>query len=332
WPSAPCHIISSVLKSHSGSDSTTYSADIRYSYSVGGKTYESERDSFADYGSSSNYSSHQAMVSRYPAGSNSVCYYNPADPTSAVLDRGWTGDLWMGLVSLPFLLVGLGGMIGFTRSGGNSPVPRAPWRPSVATITSSGAVVLKPTSSPAGRFIGLGLVSAFWNGIVWLGFVRNISTSGSGLPIFFILFLLPFIAIGALLFYTWLQAGLALANAKPVLTLSRGNLRVGESAELHFQLSGGFMPTHLEIVLEGREEAQFRRGTDTITDKSTFYLQTITQTAERSGSCTVSIPPNTMHSFESRNNKILWILRATGPIPRWPDISEEWKITVDPGR
>jgi hypothetical protein len=38
-----------------------------------------------------------------------------------------------------------------------------------------------------------------------------------------------------------------------------------------------------------------------------------------------------MHTFEGRNNKVLWRLHVTGGIPRWPDIDDEYPLTILPG-
>jgi len=52
----------------------------------------------------------------------------------------------------------------------------------------------------------------------------------------------------------------------------------------------------------------------------------------RSGNGTVTIPADSMHSFTSTHNKIIWTIRAEGEIPRWPDLSEEFALTVLPSR
>jgi hypothetical protein len=50
----------------------------------------------------------------------------------------------------------------------------------------------------------------------------------------------------------------------------------------------------------------------------------------QSGRARLMIPPGTMPTFRSEHNKILWTLRVRGDIPRWPDIKEEYEITVLP--
>ena len=39
-----------------------------------------------------------------------------------------------------------------------------------------------------------------------------------------------------------------------------------------------------------------------------------------------------MHSFEADSNKIIWEIKVEGEIARWPDVSQNFPITVDPMR
>jgi hypothetical protein len=90
----------------------------------------------------------------------------------------------------------------------------------------------------------------------------------------------------------------------------------------------------LEIVLEGREEATYTRGTTTVTDKNVFVTIPIFATTNpwdmQSGRARLLVPPGTMPTFCAEHNKILWHLHVRGDIPRWPDIKEEYEITVLP--
>jgi hypothetical protein len=89
-----------------------------------------------------------------------------------------------------------------------------------------------------------------------------------------------------------------------------------------------------QIALEGREEATYRRGTNTHTDKEVFARIQLTDTTDpfamQSGSAKLMLPPDVMHSFKAANNKIVWALKVSGDIPRWPDINDEFPITVAP--
>ena len=92
WPDVPGKIKKSTVKtSHSsssrGGSSTTYHADIIYTYSVNGKAYEGKTVAYGDYGSSS-YSHAGEIVRRYPVGKTVRVYYKPDKPTETVLENG----------------------------------------------------------------------------------------------------------------------------------------------------------------------------------------------------------------------------------------------------
>ena len=44
----------------------------------------------------------------------------------------------------------------------------------------------------------------------------------------------------------------------------------------------------------------------------------------------MEIPEDTMHSFASPNNEVVWSLVVSGDIPRWPDVDETFDIEVRP--
>ena len=37
-----------------------------------------------------------------------------------------------------------------------------------------------------------------------------------------------------------------------------------------------------------------------------------------------------MHSFGADNNKVVWELKVSGEIARWPDVDESFPITIRP--
>jgi len=86
--------------------------------------------------------------------------------------------------------------------------------------------------------------------------------------------------------------------------------------------------------VEGREEVTYRRGTSTATDKKVFATFELVNVGHsgilRTGSVQLKIPADTMHSFDSRNNKVIWAIQVQGDIPRWPDIKDEFPLTIQP--
>jgi hypothetical protein len=205
-----------------------------------------------------------------------------------------------------------------------------------------GPVVLKPEVSRIGRLIGMIFLCLFWNGIVgfftymeFRGYVEFHSGMSQGVSWFLTLFLIPFQLIGLFLVWGVVSSVLGLANPKPTLTLSAASVPVGGSLTLQWQMSGAAgRLRNLRIVLRGREEAHYRRGTNSYTDKHTFcdtqlVEATDTPRIER-GMVTITIPANTMHSFASSDNKIIWSLQVKGEIGFWPDVDETFDLIVRP--
>jgi hypothetical protein len=90
----------------------------------------------------------------------------------------------------------------------------------------------------------------------------------------------------------------------------------------------------LTIRLEGREEARYRRGTSTYTDRNVFAIIPVVETTSAieiaRGEVSFTIPHNTMHSFEAPNNKIIWEIKLRGEIARWPDVITDYPLQVLP--
>ncbi|HEV8580811.1 MAG TPA: DUF3592 domain-containing protein [Thermoanaerobaculia bacterium] len=115
WQATPCTVLTSQLQSHPGDDSTTYSVDVSYVYSFGGRAYRSSRYQFLG-GSSGGYAEKERIVRRLPPLTRTTCYVNPEKPSEAVMNRDFSSEYAFGLVPLLFVAVGLGGII-FTLRG-----------------------------------------------------------------------------------------------------------------------------------------------------------------------------------------------------------------------
>ena len=92
--------------------------------------------------------------------------------------------------------------------------------------------------------------------------------------------------------------------------------------------------SRLTVTLRGREQARYRRGTDTRTDTHEFHSEVLAEATDpmsiARGSGTIRIPAATMHSFSANNNKIIWTLTVEGEISRWPDVDDSFDVTVSP--
>lgn len=343
WPEMECVVISSEVRSHDSDDGTTYSVNILYAYEFDGKEHRSNRYGFMG-GSSSGHSGKAAIVRQHPRGKKTVCYVNPADPTEAVLQRGFTPVMWFGLLPLVFVLVGVFGLVHAVRKPGRqSALQTTGQAGSVATGLNrldgqsvSGTTVLKPKTAPWVKVAGILFFATFWNGIVSIFLIQVIKSWQAGRPDWFqTIFLIPFVLIGLLLIFLVFYYFLALFNPRPRLKVTPGAVRLGETLSVEWNIKGRTnVLKRLCIRLKGREEATYRRGTRTYTDKNIFSdleVVEITVRAEmRSGTAQIEVPPDLMHTFAGESNKIIWGLHLEGEIARWPDVKEEFAIEVLP--
>jgi hypothetical protein len=77
---------------------------LRYRYEVGHRSYIGFRVAFSGYGVSR--SAMEQLIKPYPQGGAVTVYYNPQDPSSAVLDTTQPSDWWYWLVfGVGFLLL-----------------------------------------------------------------------------------------------------------------------------------------------------------------------------------------------------------------------------------
>jgi len=346
WVPTPCKVLRAEVRSHDSDDGTTYSVYMLYQYEFKGQVYKCDRYDFIG-GSSSGYQGKARVVEMYETAAHPTCYVNPDNPWEAVLKRGFHASLLLALFPLPFLLVGVCGMVHVLRGkrvqdnqtagpwAGRQP-ERASSDLTVLRVTDTGRAVLTPKFSPKMKFVGMTLVALFWNGITSIFLVGSIGNLRQGqVDGLGTLFLLPFVAIGLALIGGAVYQFLALFNPRPTLELSSSEIPLGGAAELRWSFTGQTSRIReLTVALRGVEEARYRRGTSTYTDKNVFYEMELYKTCDANqvaaGQAGFVMPQDTMHSFEAENNKIIWRLDVHGDIKGWPDVKESFRITVTP--
>ena len=336
WQEVSCVIDSSRVKSHHSSGGTSYSVDIRFSYSVQGSNYQSDTYNF-EPGSSGDRSSKAEIVARYPLGSKHSCWVNPDDPSQAVLSRKIPRGIYFTIpFSTVFMLIGGAVLLGtagllpkrWTQAFSN--------RHKRVATESTGTQRLESRHSGMGKVLGITFAACFWNGIVSIFLVDLIkSYRGGDADWFLTVFLIPFVLIGFGLILAIFHALLALANPRIELTLNESSPTPGETVQLEWSANKSLKKVRrLKISLHGREAATYQRGTNTTTANSTFHRDILLEldqpaTVQR-GTLEFSLPVDTMHSFDSGNNKIIWEMTVQGKIPRFPDIKNTYPITVRP--
>lgn len=345
WQPTPCTVVSSQVGESSDSDGTTYKVDITFTYAAGGGEYRSSRYDFVG-AYSSGYDGKAAVVARHPPGTETTCWVDPVHPAEAVLSRDFSLIYLIGLFPLIFVAVGAGGIwwavrqVWISRSqaittgatGGPRSFPFGVDLPENPTQPR----VLKPQASPLGKLGALIFLALFWNGIVSVFVYLAYQGWQSGEPDGCLTaFLVPFVLVGAGLIFAVFRQFLVLFNPRLELTLGPAVLAPGQSALLQWTMTGkAERVQRLKIVLEGREEATYRQGTDTKTDREVFARIPITETHHASliaqGSARVDIPENTMPSFSADRNKVIWTLKAACEIPGWPDSDDEYEVVIAP--
>jgi hypothetical protein len=82
-------------------DTDTYSPVVKYEYRVGSDPYTGSKIGFGDF--FYNWYSSKSRVRAYPKGSNVTVYFDPQDPSSAVLDRTYPSVAIAMLTGIAFL-------------------------------------------------------------------------------------------------------------------------------------------------------------------------------------------------------------------------------------
>ncbi len=338
WLEVPATVVASTVRSWRTDDGTSYRADVLYEYSAAGRFWRSNRRGFSPM-HSADAEAARATVERYPAGAEIPCFVDPGDPGRSVLDRRLRPVYLIGLFPLVFLLVGLALVAHVVqrrrRRGSARGFPSAP-ASGVATEPSAVFRELEPATGPVARVVGMLLIAAFWNGIVAIFVWQAVKAFRSGHPDWFLtIFLTPFVVVGLALIVGVFYTALAAFNPRPRLTITPAAPRLGERLRVEWRFAGrAARMTHLAIILEGYESATYRRGTDTVTDREAFasfeLADTPTGTIPPRGAAEIAIPGDTMHSFASANNAVIWSLSVHGDIPRWPDVDESFQIEVRP--
>jgi hypothetical protein len=332
WEKTPCVIDASHVSRSTGKG-TTYSVDITYHYRRGDRRFTSDRYSFS-VGKTAGRASKEAIVRSYPSGSESFCFVNPNAPEQAVIDRGLQLDYLFGLFGLIFVLPG-GLGLAFRRKALRQPLSNPEAMP-VAELATDGPRALKPAVTPLGKFMGVLAFNLIWNGVVGVFVYVVFFDKGAGhAPFFAKAIICLFALIGVLCLFAAAGAFLALFNPRVRLTAPATRVPLGGEFSFSWNVTGRTgMLRKLTIVLEAREEAIYKRGTQTSTDTKIFARIPIVETSDRElllrGNARVAVPAALMHTFEATHNKVLWRLKVSGEIPRWPDVADEYPIVVLP--
>jgi hypothetical protein len=322
------------------------------------RIHESDRYDFSTGSTNVGVKRMRAAVRENPPGHRTVCYVDPAHPESAVLARDTPTGVWLGFLTL--LFPGFGALFIFLawksarrgRADAGSPLGTASARdarafrrglaardsainsaPDASDPVPTGETLLKPAAGRIGTFIGLTLFTLFWNGILSVFVVQAAKEFGRGFIGWFLpLFLIPFVLVGLLMLGATLQAFSRLFAPAVELRLDPSLLRLGARVPFSWRL-GGRGVRKLTIRLVAREEATYRQGTSTTTDRSDTHRAIVVESTDplglSAGRAEIVLPAEAaVPSFTANNNKLVWELVFDGEIPWRADVDDRFVLPV----
>jgi len=363
---APCVVLDKRVGRHEGGDGVRYRPEIRIQYEVAGKRYVIwTYDLRAAY--SPGEEAAQEVLGRFAPNERHSCWYDPSDPSVAVLKRGYSWWFWLWLVvPVCLALIGGGGVIYTLCTWGKSAERRAaqarqvpgldlfdavprrerpfPFVPAEKEITDSPGTVLAfrlPAARSPAWSLGLWLAACLlWNAVVAPLAVMVVNGFVSGRPDWFMtIFLAPFLLIGIGLLVVFLRQFLVTAGVGPTLVeISELPLHPGRSYELFLSQTGRLRMNSLEVFLVCDEEATYRHGTNVRTETHRVYRQPLLRREGfevRRGvpfeaRFAVEVPAGAMHSFRSDHNEVRWKIVVHGDVAGWPGYDRSFPLLVYP--
>lgn len=223
----------------------------------------------------------------------------------------------------------------------NIPLDRAdPGHGTRRKLLVDPAVIARMSLSRAKLVMGIVSVSIFavgWNAISWVVFFRAISGPWRGGPSSLVpgLFVSPFLLVGLGMIAAVVYMVLSLFNPHAHARSVPESPRLGQSFQIEWELSPHRRTiSTLRMSFQGQEIATSKRGTTTSSSRSVFFKETLFETREplkmRGGTLTFQVAADTVPSFKSNSNAIVWSILIHGDIPRWPDLRAAIPVEILP--
>lgn len=340
-----------------------YRPDFTIRYSAGGTEYEvAAFDAARVYFTSEEQCRH--ALEAFAVGQEYSCWYDPHDPKTAVLQRGYSWYAWVvPLLPAAFVAVGFGGLIYSYLTWGKSQEHRSllersnldlfdpsrsitarfPSVPDDVDVRNSPGTVLRyrvPMVPVLGSILSAVLAAAWNVTVVWF-IVRDVRDYFAGVPGDYIysFLLLPFLAAGGYLIYVASRQALTTWGMDPtIVEISEHPLVPGGRYELHVGQTGRYQVNWLTVSLACDEEATFQQGTNSrahvqrvaeaeLFRRGPFVIERGNPLAER---VEFVVPAGAMHSFQSTHNAVKWKIVVRADLHNWPNFSREFAVVVCP--
>jgi len=285
------------------------------------------------------------------------CWYDPDAPGTVVLARGYNWWMWLLTLLLPSALVGFGGaglvrsIVGWRKSEERRAVTFRPIAahphpaiPSCDDLVNSPGTVLRfrlPTSGTEGwNLLGFGLFVLLWNTVLTvLAVTAGLDLIGGRIDWLLLPILVPFAVVGITGIVMFVrQLVLTSAVGTTQLEISDHPLRPGGHYDVLLAQSGSGVFQNLTVTLELEEQATFRQGTDTRTERLVVWRSTVASWKDVQlapgtrfeAKARLTLPATAMHSFVSEHNAVSWRVVVHGRAARWPAFSRGFPVVVHP--
>jgi hypothetical protein len=303
-----------------------------------------------------------ALAGQVPLESTVPCWYDPANPATVVLSRGYNWWMWALTLLLPSALLAFGGA-GLGRvlarwgkseerqaaaagplAGRPTKADGYPGVPSCDDLENSPGTVLRfrlPSSGPESwTLLGLGLFAVLWNTVlVVLAVTAGLDLLGGRIDWLLLAVLVPFAAVGIAGIVRFVREFVvATAAGTTQLEISDHPLRPGGRYEVLLAQGGVGEFGELALVIEVEEQATFRQGTDTRIERRVVWRRPleswrnveVAPGTRFEGRGLLELPATAMHSFASEHNAVSWRVVVRGRAARWPEFSRSFPVIVHP--
>jgi hypothetical protein len=279
----------------------------------------------------------------------------------------WTVWIWLvGIVLASLIFFGAGGFVYTLLLAGTTaerrsalakratnidlladalPSPRLyPTVPRDVNLTNSPGIKLAYrlpiTRSPSWKLFSVGTFTLLWNAMVSVLVVLAIRNHLADRPDWYLtLLVVPFVVIGVLSMYYWLRLLLLATAIGPTsLEISDHPIYPGQRYRVYLAQAGRLRVRSLKLMLVCDEEATYRQGTDTRTERRRVRQQVVFSAPDfeihpeipYEHECDLEFPADVMHSFQSDHNAVQWRLVVHGLVDKWSDYERVFPIVVYP--
>jgi hypothetical protein len=309
----------------------------------------------------------ERVVAEFEPGHEYPCWYDPQQPETVVLVRGYSWFAWLMLL-LPssFITLGGGGLIlalwtwgksterlaattqnapgldYFLPSQATSPQP-FPFVPDPHALNDSPGTFLayRLTPGTAGwSTAALAIVCVLWNLAVVVFARMALQSFQRGEPDWWLtIFVIPLLAGGMFCLVLFVRRMLVAANIGPTLVeISAHPLVPGGMYEIYLSQAGRLAVKSYRLKLVCEEVATYRQGTNTRKTTRRVFEQSLVECESfkiRQGlhfesRSRLHVPLDVMHSFKANHNHIDWKLVVTGSVERWPDFERSFPVVIRP--